>query len=94
MHKLPTVSKLIEKIKTVLSWDSHPQAITLYRQSIEEDYLLNAGYIRYDILMYMLNKYFVPSYFPDEVNNALRLPLDSNDHKEQCKCYSSNTSII
>ncbi|EFC42051.1 predicted protein [Naegleria gruberi] len=33
--------------------------------------------------MYMLNKYFVPSYFPDEVNNALRLPLDSNDHKEQ-----------
>ena len=88
MSKLPTVDKLIQKIKDVLSKDSHPQAITLYRQSIEENHILNAGYTRYDILMYLLNKYFVPNYFPDEVNNALRLPLDSNDHKEQCKSHS------
>ncbi|KAG2387287.1 hypothetical protein C9374_001619 [Naegleria lovaniensis] len=81
---MTTVENLNFKIKTLLHNDPQARNHPVARLVIDNDYILKAGEIRYDVLMYLLNRYFLPAgYFSDDINHMLRLPLDSNDHKEQ-----------
>lgn len=79
-----TVENLNFKLKSLLSNDPQARNHPVARLVIEHDFILKAGETRYDVLMYLLNRYFVPAgYFSDDINRLLQLPLDSNDHKEQ-----------
>ena len=80
--QVSNIATLHRKINHLLSTD--PQALPLQQAAIDEEYILRSGDVRYNVIMYLLNTYFVPGgYFTDEINHLLRLPLDSNDHKEQ-----------